>query len=62
MWKFKSCGYVCNDVHADRRIVPLSLGIIIHLDGVDYCIIMQHRPFHSLRIDNDYNRSRSFIV
>ena len=36
------------DVHADRRIVPLCLGIIIHLESVDYCIIMLHGPFHSL--------------
>ena len=48
-------------VHADRRIYTLMCGIIIHLDGVDYCIIMQHRPFHSLRIDN-VQLVRAFFV
>lgn len=45
-------------VHADRRIIPLY-GIIIHLDGVDYCIIIQSGPFHSLRRIM-YNCSRFF--
>ena len=48
MWKFQVQWMICNNVYADRRIIPLSVGIIIHLDGVDYCIIILYRPFHSL--------------
>ena len=49
MWKFlNATDMYAIDVHADRRIVPLCLGIIIHLESVDYCIIMLHGPFHSL--------------